>query len=98
VAYNLPYLGSDVINRFGMALVGRPGLSAEDVVSTITNILQTLDIQLSLRDIGMGEDDIDRTAHLALEKQYWNPRSLEKEKIKELIRRAWAGETARVDL
>ncbi|OIW28132.1 iron-containing alcohol dehydrogenase [Coniochaeta ligniaria NRRL 30616] len=98
VAYNLPSLGADVIERFGMALVGRPGLSAQDIVSAITSILQSLEIECALKDIGMNEDDIDRTVHLALEKQYWNPRPLEKEKIKELIRRAWAGETARADL
>lgn len=98
VAYNLPSLGTEVIERLGIALVGRPGLSAQDVVSAITSILQSLDIQCALREIGMGEDDIERTGRLAMEKQYWNPRPLETEKIKELIRRAWAGETARVDL
>lgn len=98
VAYNLPSLGRDVIERLGMALVDRPGLSAQDVVSAIADIRQALDVQCALRDLGMKEEDIDRTACVAMEKQYWNPRPLEKEKIKELIRRAWAGETPRADL
>ncbi|KAB5578168.1 iron-containing alcohol dehydrogenase [Coniochaeta sp. 2T2.1] len=98
VAYNLPSLGSDVIDRFGIALVGRPGVSAQEIVSAITSIMQTLGVRCALKDIGMKEEDISRTAHIAMEKQYWNPRSLELDRIKEVIRRAWAGETARVDL
>jgi alcohol dehydrogenase class IV len=98
VAYNLPALGGDVTSRLGEALVGRSGLSPQDVVSAISDIRQGLEVQCALRGIGMREEDIERTAAVAMEKQYRNPRPLEQEKIKELIRRAWAGEMPRVDL
>ncbi|KAJ9150499.1 Iron-containing alcohol dehydrogenase [Coniochaeta hoffmannii] len=98
VAYNLPSLGSDVIDRLGKALLGQPGLLALDIVLALDDIRQRLEIPCALKDLGMKEDDIERTAHVSMEKQYWNPRPLEKEKIKELIRRAWAGDVPRADL
>lgn len=98
LAYNLPSLGADVVERFGVALVGRPGLSSQDIVSAVADIRQALDVQCALRGLGMKEEDIDRTARIAMEKQYWNPRPLGAEKIREVVRRAWAGENPRVDL
>lgn len=50
----------------------------------------------SLKDIGMREEDIDRAADLAVENPYWNPRQIERDAIRGLIARAWAG-TAPVD-
>lgn len=98
VTYNLPSLPTDLIERLGMELVGRSGLAAQDIVSAITSISQTLQIPCALMDIGMEEVDIDRTAHVAMEKQYWIPRPLEKQRIKELIRSTWGGETASIEL
>ena len=46
----------------------------------------------SLRELGMSESGIDRAASLATQDAYWNPRKLELEPIRDLIRRAWAGE------
>ena len=98
VAYNLPVLESDVIDGLGKALLGQPGLPAPDIVSAINDIRQRLEIPCALKDLGMREEDIERTTSISMQKQYWNPRALEKEKIKELIRRAWAGEVPQADL
>jgi len=46
----------------------------------------------------MKEEDIDKAAEIAVSNQYPNPRKVEKGPIRELIRRAWAGEPARADL
>jgi maleylacetate reductase len=47
---------------------------------------------MALRDLGLAESDLDRAADLAVQKPYWNPRPLEREAIRELLGRAWAGE------
>ena len=41
---------------------------------------------------------VDKAADLAVKNPYWNPRPIERERIRELIRRAWAGEPASADL
>jgi len=46
----------------------------------------------------MKEEDVDKAAEIAVGNPYWNPREIEKGPIRELIRRAWAGEPARADL
>ena len=51
-----------------------------------------------LKELGMPEDGIDKAADLAVKNPYWNPRTIEREGIRELIRRAWAGEPARADI
>jgi maleylacetate reductase len=40
----------------------------------------------------MPESGIEKAAGLATQNPYWNPRDLEPQAIRELIRRAWAGE------
>jgi maleylacetate reductase len=46
----------------------------------------------SLRELGMPEIGIEKAALQAAQNPYWNPRKLELEPIRELIRRAWAGD------
>jgi alcohol dehydrogenase class IV len=98
VAYNLPSLETDVVSRLGVALVGHPEATMQDIVEALNTMLRTLKVSYALKDIGMDEGDIERTADTAMEKPYWNPRSLEREKVRRIVRRAWAGELARVDL
>jgi maleylacetate reductase len=47
---------------------------------------------LSLRELGMPEEGIDRAADLATAAPYPNPRPLEREPIRDLLAKAWAGE------
>lgn len=50
---------------------------------------------MALRDLGLGESDLDRAADLAVLNSYWNPRPIERDAIRDLLRRAWAGEPPR---
>ncbi|MCD6071772.1 MAG: maleylacetate reductase [Microvirga sp.] len=46
---------------------------------------------LALRDLGLQEADLDRAADLAVRNPYWNPRPIEREAVRALLQRAWAG-------
>jgi maleylacetate reductase len=46
----------------------------------------------SLRELGMPEIGIEKAVLEATQNPYWNPRPLDRELIRELILRAWAGE------
>lgn len=56
------------------------------------DLAKRLGAKLALRDIGMPEAGIDKAADLAVTNAYWNPRPLERNAIRDLIARAWAGE------
>ena len=61
-------------------------------------LLQNLKVSRSLKELGMKEEDIDRAADIAMSNPYANPREIEKQPLRELIRRCFAGEDARADL
>lgn len=46
---------------------------------------------LALKDLGMPEDGIDRVVEITLDNPYWNPRPLEEDGIRAIIRAAWEG-------
>jgi alcohol dehydrogenase class IV len=95
VAYNLPALAPHVVSQLESALAVGKG---ETIVTRLDRLLHSLEINSTLRDLGMSEQDVDTATWFALEKPYWNPREWDRAKIRELIRRAWAGERARADL
>lgn len=68
--------------------------SEGDAVKGMTRLYQRLKIDSSLRGYGMPETGIDEAADLVMSNPYKNPRPLERKAIRELIRRAWAGEDA----
>jgi alcohol dehydrogenase class IV len=98
IAYNAQAIDNDVLAGLGKSLAQSRGESVVDVITGLNKLIRDLGIPTALRDLGMKEEDIDRCTDVALEKAYWNPRLLEKDKIKEVLRRAWAGEEARPDL
>jgi alcohol dehydrogenase class IV len=61
-------------------------------------LLTKLKVERGLKDFGFKEEDVDKAADIAVANPYWNPREVERAPIRELIRRAWAGEEARADL
>ncbi|KAI9159179.1 Maleylacetate reductase [Paramyrothecium foliicola] len=69
-----------------------------DAVEGFNKLLRRLGVERRLEALGLLEDDIDKAADIAVSKQYWNPREIQREDVRELIRRAWAGEEARSDL
>ncbi|RAL04925.1 maleylacetate reductase [Aspergillus ibericus CBS 121593] len=69
-----------------------------DAIHGLNVLLGKLQVKRGLREFGMKEEDIDKAADIAVANPYWNPREIEREPIRELIRRVWAGEPARADL
>ncbi|TQN68557.1 Maleylacetate reductase [Colletotrichum shisoi] len=98
IAYNVQSFPGDIRARLSSALAQSTEDSAEGIVAGLNELLRLREIPVGLMSIGMQEADIDRVADVASDAPYWNPRAPEKTKIREIIRRAWAGEQARTDL
>jgi len=67
-------------------------LGVDDAPRGLFDLAERVGAPRALRDIGMPEDGINRAADLALANPYFNPLPLEREAIRALIARAWAGE------
>ncbi len=67
-------------------------LGATDAAGGIYDLVGTIGAPRALKDIGMPEDGIERALDLALQNQYANPRPLDRDALRTLLRRAWAGE------
>ena len=93
LSYNAPAI-PEAMEKLATALPGSEG----DATKGLNVLLEKLKVKRALKDFGMKEEDIDKAAEIAVSNQYPNPRKIEKEPIRELIRRAWAGEPARADL
>jgi alcohol dehydrogenase class IV len=91
VAYNAPAI-ADTMEKLASVLPG----SESDAIKGLNVLLEKLEVSRALKDFGMEEEDIDKATEIAMSMQYANPRAMEKDGIRELIRRAWAGEPARV--
>lgn len=85
LAYNAPAVPE------AMARIAR-AIGATDAARGLHDLAARLGAKLALRDIGMTEGGIDRAADLAVTNAYWNPRPLDRNAIRDLIARAWAGE------
>jgi alcohol dehydrogenase class IV len=84
IAYNTP-AASDALGRAAGAL------GTDDAASGVFELEKRLGMPGSLAEIGMPEDGIERAAELAMKNPYWNPRPLEQNAIRDLLRRAWWG-------
>jgi len=93
LSYNAPAI-PDAMAKLASALPESDG----DATKGLNILLGRLKVKRALKDYGMEEEDIDKAAEIAVSNQYPNPRKVEKGPIRELIRRAWAGEDARADL
>jgi maleylacetate reductase len=85
VAYNSG--AEPAIMRSIAELIGSP-----EAAQGLFEFVKPLGARQSLRELGMPEEGIEKAADLAVKNPYWNPRQLEREPIRETIRRAWAGE------
>ncbi|KAL1891981.1 hypothetical protein Sste5346_007325 [Sporothrix stenoceras] len=97
----LPHSLSYVAPRIGGVMEKLADILPEsdgDAMKGLNGLLSKLPVKLALRDYGFKEEDIDKAADIALSQPYWSPRPLEREAIREVIRRIWAGEPARADL
>ncbi len=93
LSYNAPAISS-AMEKLAGVLPGSEG----DAVKGLNVLLEKLKVERGLWGFGMKEEGIDKAAEIAGSNQYPNPRKVEKGPLRELIRRAWAGEPARADL
>jgi len=66
-----------------------------DAASGLQALSRALGAPLSLREIGMPVDGLDRAADLAVQNPYWNPRPIERPAIRALLDDAWHGRAPR---
>ncbi|XDG05997.1 hypothetical protein ABKA04_005612 [Annulohypoxylon sp. FPYF3050] len=93
LSYNAPKV-PEAMKALAAVLPGSEG----DATKGLNILLRKLKVERGLKALGMQESDIDKAADIAVSNPYWNPRPIERGPIRELIRRAWAGEEARLDL
>ncbi|KAL0929676.1 maleylacetate reductase [Colletotrichum truncatum] len=98
IAYNAVSFSEETRSKLSAALFQSTEDSVAGIVAGLNELIRLLDIPTGLRDVGMKESEIDHVTDVASDTPYWNPRPLEKAKIREIVRRAWAGEQARTDL
>jgi maleylacetate reductase len=67
-------------------------LGTTDAAGGLWDLAGRIGAPRALSDLGMAEDGIDRVADLAVANPYWNPRPVDRDAIRALLRRAWAGE------
>jgi maleylacetate reductase len=90
LAYNAPAVPKAV------AKVAK-AIEVDDAPAGLFELSQKVGAPRALKEIGMPERGIDEATDLALSNPYWNPRPLERQGIRNLIARAWAGEAPRVE-
>ena len=91
LAYNAPAI-PEAMTRIATAL------GVTDAALGLHDLARKLAAPASLREIGMPESGIDQAADLAVKNPYWNPRTIEREAIRELIARAWRGDAPQTTL
>jgi maleylacetate reductase len=67
-------------------------LGADDAATGIHDLARRLGAPRALRDLGMPESGIEQAAEIATRNPYPNPRPIERDAIRGLIARAWAGD------
>jgi alcohol dehydrogenase class IV len=85
VAYNAS-AAPEAMQRLARAL------GATDPAQALFDLTGRLGLKRALRDLGMPNEGIDRAADLACKNPYWNPQPVERDPIRALLARAWAGD------
>jgi alcohol dehydrogenase class IV len=67
------------------------GLGATDAAKGIYDLAQSIGAPLSLREIGMPLDGLERAARLATESPYYNPRPVDYDGVRQLLEDAYYG-------
>lgn len=76
---------ADLLRPLSELFGGPPGPMLYDFAAS-------LGAPLALRELGLGEADLDRAAEIAVANPYWNPRPINQADIRELLQQAWEGE------
>ncbi|MET7857735.1 maleylacetate reductase [Streptomyces sp. NPDC005318] len=85
VAHNGP-AAPEAMARIAQALRG------DDAASGLFDFAGRLGAPRALRDLGMPESGIEQAAELVVRDGYWNPRPVDRNAVRALLTRAWAGE------
>lgn len=85
VAHNAP-AAPEAMARIARALPG------DDAASALFDFAGGLGAPTALRDLGMPEAGIDEAAGLVVRDGYWNPRPVDREAVRDVLTRAWAGD------
>lgn len=93
IAYNAPSI-PEAVKKLAEVIPGSDG----DAIRGLNLLLTNLKVKRGLNEFGMKEGDVDKAAEIAVSNPYWNPRSIEKDPLRETIRRCWAGEEAKANL
>lgn len=72
-------------------------LQAESAATGLFALNRSLNAPASLRALGMPESGIIQAADLVMRDQYWNPRPLDRDALRRMLGRAWAGEPPQHD-
>jgi maleylacetate reductase len=86
IAYNAAQI-PEAAQRINRAL-GAEGVSAGQA---LYDLAASLGAPLTLQELGMKESDLDRATEIALANPYWNPRTIERVAIRELLQNAFEG-------
>lgn len=76
-----------------IAAVAR-ALGTDDAAGRLFALLAELGLPVSLRELGLAEQDLDRAADLATERPYFNPRPPDRRSIRQLLGNAFSGHLA----
>ncbi|KAL2850332.1 hypothetical protein BJY01DRAFT_233279 [Aspergillus pseudoustus] len=85
ISYNAPNI-PEAMKKLAEVLPESNG----DAIHGLNVLLEKLKVKRGVKDYGMKEEDIDKAADIAVSNPYWNPREIQREPIRELIRRVWA--------
>lgn len=66
-------------------------LGAADAPAALYDLMKRLGTRTNLRDFGLNSSDLDRAADLAVSNPYWNPRPVERDGVREMLQKAYAG-------
>ena len=66
-------------------------LGRSDAVAALRSLARETGVPTSLRELGMHAEDIDRATDIAVSTPYPNPRSFDRDAIRTLLERAYAG-------
>jgi alcohol dehydrogenase class IV len=72
-------------------------LGAPSAAAGLYALAQRLGAPLSLRELGMPEAGLDRAVDEAVANPYWNPRPLDRDRLRQLLGDAYAGRPPRLD-
>lgn len=84
LAYNAPAV-APAMERLARAT------GSADPAGALYDLARAGGAPTALKDLGMPEDGIDKAVEITFKNPYWNPRPLERDAIRAIIRAAWQG-------